>query len=721
MHTPELLLTKLNEALRELRGAARMLEDQALDERLLPVMRRLTLAELMGSRWLSAVGGSQGAGKTTLVRTLYGLSDDDKWLPANKGQGETLPVLVQESADCIAPEGCAIRLVQDKDNERLYRLDTEPYPLTPKEFAEACRGGLAEVMLPVLKVPRRYFEFDGQALLLLPGYEKRTEKNGAWQDLMRQALVGATGCVIVTDATRMASKSQQEIVKDMLANELRTMRPVVVVTKTETEAGTPGRLDELRQSALEAFGLEGEGALARVICAGVDTHGVAEPFSKSWLPTLAELLRDMSISGAAARQVQVAQLERTLAVDLADALREVRTRALLSAESVGGASASQRSVDALLEAFDDACEDLREKHQTMAQEVADAHYGPAWEQLQDLLETKHEGIVNTVVNSVKSVTESQRRIEGDVLASWGAPRQLLNSYAGRLGKLTARIAGPKLAGAALAADQPLQRLGYVDAEGTPVKAKFTDSAVQANLRVLMQSRAGEVSPGGDEELVETVRLLPLMALEYARIATAMPQLVQVNTKTLEKVPQTDVNASTATIRKQFGEFSDTTRSILQGIAAVMAVDVAADGHADIIDTLLESIGVSTGAGTGAATAGLTIGGAVAATVAIGYLAHSALREVRRHEGQVRELARRMLQHTRDRHQLHFATRFDELMSALRTRLADGLRQRHGLDGHLIDQERLAKALVDVRKLQQDLLSQLDASGRALLLFERAQV
>jgi hypothetical protein len=717
MQTPELLLTKLNEALRELRGATRMLEDQTLDERLLPVMRRLTLAELMGSRWLIAVGGTQSAGKTTLLRTLYGLRDDDKWLPANQGQGETLPVLVQESADCTEPQGCAMRLVQDKDNARLYRLDTKPHPLAPDEFAKACRGGLPDVMLPVLKVPRRYFEFDGQALLLLPGYEKRTEKNATWQDLMRQALVGATGCLIVTDATRMASQSQQEIVHDMLANELRTMRPVVVITKTETEAGTPGRLDQLRHSAVEAFGLDGEDALQRVICAGVDTPGAAEPFSKNWLPTLTELLRDLSISGAAARQVQLAQLERTLAADLADALREVRTRALLSTESAGGATASQRSVDALLEAFDDACEDLRKKHNAMAQEVADAHYGPAWERLQDRLEANHDGFVNTVANSLKSVNKSQRRLEGDVLASWGAPEQLLDSYAGRLGKLTARIAGPKLAGASLTAEQPLQRLGYIDAEGAPVKAKFTDSAVQANLRVLMQSRAGEVALGGNEELVETVRMLPLMALEYARIAMAVPQLVQVDTTTLEKMPQADLNASAANIRQQFGEFSDTTRSILQGIAAVMAVDVAADGHADIIDTLLASIGVGVGSST--AAAGLTIGGAVAATVAIGYLAHSAVQEVRRHEGQVRELARRMLQHSRDRHELHFATRFDDLMAAIRARLADGLRQRHGLDRHLVEQERLAKALVDVRTLQQDLLSQLDASGRALLLFERA--
>jgi hypothetical protein len=95
------------------------------------------------------------------------------------------------------------------------------------------------------------------------------------------------------------------------------------------------------------------------------------------------------------------------------------------------------------------------------------------------------------------------------------------------------------------------------------------------------------------------------------------------------------------------------------MAAIMAVDVAADGHADILNALLSSIGIgaaqsaastaaaaaattagagtvaagTTAAGGGAAGAvGMTVGGAVAAAVAIGYLAHCALQEVKRYDG-----------------------------------------------------------------------------------------
>jgi hypothetical protein len=128
-----------------------------------------------------------------------------------------------------------------------YVTVTDEVELKPDEFVDACRGKSLErskvsgdpsreVILPVLRVPRRYLG-NKQSLLLLPGYEKRTSSNEVWQDLMRQALVGAAGCVIVTDSTRLATQGQQAIVKDMLANEFRTVKPLIVIAKTETFGG----------------------------------------------------------------------------------------------------------------------------------------------------------------------------------------------------------------------------------------------------------------------------------------------------------------------------------------------------------------------------------------------------------------------------------------------------------------------------------------------------
>ncbi|HJV74790.1 MAG TPA: hypothetical protein VJ654_11250 [Noviherbaspirillum sp.] len=716
MQTPELLLSKLNQALRELRGAVTVLDDSGIDAQLLPVMRRLMLAEVMNSSWLVAVGGTQGAGKTTLVRSLYDLQEDDPWLPANEGRGETLPILIQESADHTAPQGYIKALVPSDENKR--QFEVRELQLDGQEFIKACRGQLPEALLPVLRVPRRYFEHDGQALLLLPGYEKRSRENAAWQDLMRQALIGAAGCVVVTDSTRLANQSQQEIVRDMLANELRTARPVIVIAKTEGLADAPERLEALRQTAVTAFQLEGDAAVQQVICTGVDGPGSVTGYSQKWKLALAGVLRDMSVSGAASRQIQLARLEQTLTTDLTDALRDVRTQAALFSQGSHGEDGAHATLKDCLEAFDSACARLREQHQQMVKDILRAHYGTAWERMQDRLESEHEGVWNKIANTFKTVTETQRKIEADVLGAWDGAGSVLEKYTDALGRLTVKAAGPDLPSTTLLVSAPpLQRLGYVDAENKTVSAKFTDEKVQSNLRALMQSQAGEVSQHTNKDLERAARMLPIMALEYTRIASALPELVQVNESTLERMPQADLASSAGRIRQQLSDFSDASRGILKGIAAIMAVDVAADGHADIIDAILTSAGTASG-GAAAGAAGMTIGGAVAATVAIGYLAHSALQEVRRHDGQVRTLANNMLHNTSDYHLVHFTSRFDELMGLVRTHLRDGLRRRYGLDQRLMFQDRLAKAMADVRVLQQDLLSQLAASGHSLALFDR---
>ena len=707
LQTPELLLSEINQAMRELRGAASVLDNADIDAQLLPVMRRLTLAEVMNDRWLIAIGGTQSAGKTTLVRTLYGLSNDNPWLPPNEGQGETLPVLVEESSTHDAPQGYALVLVPATDGSRHFSMGEKE--LKAPDFAKACRGGLPEVLLPVLRVPRRYFQNDGQALLLLPGYEKRTTSNGPWQDLMRQALLGAAGCVIVTDATRLASQVQQEVVKDMLANELRTVRPLVVIAKTESFGNDEVRLEELRQTAVTGFALNGEDAARQVFCAGT----VPECLPR-WLPAFTSALRDMSVAGTASRQVQLARLEQTLSEDLTGALKEIRMHATLFFRHCGGDDGGQETLKSCLDVFDEACATLRVQHQEMVKNLSGAHYGKAWNDMRGRLVRDHEGIMNKIVNTFDTVTETQGRLENNVLGAWSSVGSVLEQYTEGLGKLTAKAAGPELPqGVMLPSTSPLQRLGYLDDKNHAVPAPFTNEKVQSNLRALMQSRAGEVSSGPTtRELEKAAALLPVMVLEYTRIASVLPQLVQVSGATLDKMPQADLGKSVESVNKQFSDFSDSSRGILKGIAAVMAVDVVTDGHADIINDLLAALGMG---GGGAA---LTVGGAVAAVIAIGFVAHNAVQEVKRYDGQVSALANNMLQNTRDHHLVHFGARYDELMATVRTHLKQGLRRRYGLDQRLMEQDRLAKALADVRILQRDLLSQLSGSGQTLVLFEQ---
>ena len=717
MQTPELLLSDLNRALRELRGAVVALKDDGINAGLLPIMRNLMLAELLGKEWIVAVGGSQGAGKTNLVRTMYGLSAATKtdWLEDNEGQGERYPVLIQEDDTEENPQGYLRKLIEVSGT---YKIETEQVK-DISDFRKACRGEMPEVMLPVLKVPRKFFKENGQALILLPGYEASNRDNHEWQTLMRQVLIGAAGCVIVTDQTRLANQQQLDIVKDMLSNELRASRPLVVVSKTERLADE--QLLELKQSAATVFKLNDGLPEPRVICTGSDD---AE-YVKKWIPELIAALQDMSVGGGELRQMQLARLENLLGCDLNKVTNLIHSRATLFMQQKNGVSDAQAIVKNCVEEFDDAASELRDDYHAAVQQMLGEQISEAMGKLAGQLIDKHEGVWNKVKNVGDTFSETQQAIESDVTGAWNAPGNVLPKYARLLEGLTQKKlrrgpGGPVTA--ALSSGHTLQRLGYIDAKDQPVQSKLTDPDVQANLAVLLRGTGTST-----ENFEKTARLLPVMALEYARIASVLPELVGVNARTLEAIPQMDVLASAQKVQEQFGQFKDVSSSVIKGLGAVLAVDIAADGQVDTIPTLLSALGlggadttetVAAPIGGGAVVGGTaaTVALSVAAVVAIGFLAHSALRQVQQHDKDVGVMAKAMLLKIKDQHLSHFMSHFDDLMRKLRSQLRQSLRQRYALDQTLMEQDQLAKALSDIRVLQRDLLGELARSGQTLQLF-----
>lgn len=692
MQTPELLLSDINRALRELRSAVVVLNDNDINAKLLPIMRNLMLAEVLGKEWIVAVGGSQGAGKTNLVRTMYGLSaaTETDWLVDNEGQGERYPVLIQEEDAIEKPTGYLRRLIEASGT---YELKTEEAKDIP-EFRKACRGEMPDVMLPVLKVPRKFFQHHGQALILLPGYETSNRDNQEWQAMMRQVLIGAAGCVIVTDQARMANQQQMEIVKDILSNELRASSPLIVVSKTEGHANNPESLDELKQSAANAFKHEGATLAPKVICTGSSDAD----YIKKWMPELIAALQDMSIGGGELRQMQLARLEKLLDVDLNHVTNLIHSRAtLFMQQKNSGSDGPQATIKNCLEEFDDAAIDLRDDYHKAVREMLDAQNIAAMNELGDRLIANHEKVWEKVKNFPRTVSETQRAIESDVTAAWSSPGAVLPKYAQLLDGLTKKkLRGP--AGAvtvALPSGHTLQRLGYMDAKNQPIPSILTDPSVQANLAVLLRSTGTSTTA-----LEATVRLLPVMALEYARIASVLPELVGVNSNTLEAIPQIDLLASAKKVQVQFGEFKDVSSSVIKGLGAMLAVDIAADGKIDTIPALLSALGLGSQQIPGAAevpingdtvisspadgiplppmglpvvsgTAG-TVALSVAAVVAIGFLVHSVSRQLQHHDNNVRSRATNMLLKIKDQHLSHFLSHFDDLMRKLRSHLRQSL-------------------------------------------------
>ena len=734
MQSPELLLKDLNRALLELNAASVVLNDQELARELRDVTRRLVLAEVLSGTWIVAVGGPQGAGKTTLMLSMYGLEEcGAEWLNPNEGRGERLPVLILEDDSCISPRG-ALRELGPLDHTK-QRFGVVERDVEVGEFQSATRNANTNAVLPVLYVPRTYFKHPGQAFLLLPGYEQEDRDNSAWQQLMRQALVGAAGCIIVTDETRLAGQRETEILRDMLANDLPGTCPLVVISKTESLAANVERLSELRTRAGDVFQIPSGEVDRRVHCVGSSDPS----FKAQWLPRLRQELNDMAIGGTDSRQVQLSRLQGVLEKRLGSVLNLAASRSRLHFGPSGGEDGGAvEVVTCVLKAFDEAKNDLEERYKDAMMRMVASHRDKAWESLESILIRKYEGVMPKLGGLIQTTSEKHQRLVSDTESAWPKPHQVLESFVTETAALTHKKLGAPKDLQAPEDTGVFKRLGYLGSDGTITAwGRPTNDDIR-NIQVMLGSPSAEADlPAlATKELESTVRLLPALALEYARLASLMPVLVGVDSKSLTSLPVTDVNAALQSVKQQFQQATDISKSILRGVAMVMAVDVGVDGKIDSLPALIAALtgganAAAASAGTGAATtigttttataaAGASVAGAVVGIIAVGYLAHSALQEVRRHDAQVRSVAQQMLASISDHHLVHFMSHFNQLMKELRQHLRQRLERRYRLDEQLMTQDRLAKALADVAGGRRDLLEQLALSGRSLSVMSESR-
>jgi hypothetical protein len=725
MQTPELLLKSLNNALRRLRGACTVLGNDELDDKLLDAMRRLLLAEILGDTWIVAMGGSQGAGKTTLMASMYDLrGDGPRWLQGNEGRGEKMPVLIQEVDGLAHPQGYVRRLVEDKSS-KTFKL--EDAIVDVDKFQRAVCDPDAKDLLPVLCVPRRYFKRENQAWLLLPGYEKQERSNRSWQELMRQALIGAGGCIIVTDETRMANQQQLEIVKDMLQNELRNCKPYIVISKTEAHRHNEKRLTELRASAQSTFQVDAELAAKQIILSGTDDPSyVAE-----WMPLLVSAIDDLNFTGQSNRHLQMEHLSAIVGKDLSRVLNDIRSKSRLYFSSDrGGAGEGAQVLEDVLEKFDDAVESLREKHHKAVESIANAAFVAAAASMNQTLAADHEGFKNWLANAFNTTSETKVQMQALVSKSWQkAAPTYFSAYSNALARLTSEKLGrlseegnredsPEVP--LLAQPQNLIQLAYVHPSGQPVRYARLNQEVVSDIRILLGNSSQEeekVHQDASKQLGISVALLPAITLEYSRLAFGMPEVCGIKPDYSEPVGGNGANHVADGVQSlQTGV--DLGKTAIKSFAAVLAVDVVSDGDSDILGAL------STPSTPGNEAPTFPVGVAsmhpaaiaVTAVVAAAYVTSVAVTRLRTFEREASAQAHNMLASVRDHHVEHMKTHFDNSMSLVRERVKEKIRARYRMDETLMEKDRLAAAIAEVSSITSDLRYELDASPTGLQPF-----
>ena len=167
-------------------------------EELFPLLRKLLIASMMHNKYIVCVSGLQGAGKTTLMKNFYDISDD--FMNVSLGRGERIPVLITEG-DVTEPNARAI--IIDKNEEGNYfRTDK---CLNKDEIINATKGEDPRIMYMEITVPYKY-EIS-VSFMLLPGFEK---KNEYWNNLIEFSVNSSDAAVFVFNETSFSNADNED-------------------------------------------------------------------------------------------------------------------------------------------------------------------------------------------------------------------------------------------------------------------------------------------------------------------------------------------------------------------------------------------------------------------------------------------------------------------------------------------------------------------------------
>jgi hypothetical protein len=687
--TPEVLLGALNHTMMRLYAAMAFLDDSKLNEDCVDVLRDTGVAESLIDRYMVAVAGPQGVGKTTLVRSFYDL--DETWLRDNPGRGERIPVYVLEYPKLKAAEGWLVEIVSS-GGERV----TESRKSEPEEWRQALAGNLADVLRIELHVPVKFFPgapSGAAGMLLLPGYELENAENRSWQLPMRRAMVASAAVLLVMNESDLATDMAP--VMDDLCQRYQAKSPMVAITHSDHIADDPAAQEKIRKAAAARFGLEGTDG---VFCTWLGQRGLALP----------DVLVDRRVN----RAIQLTELDKLIGNKVRPLLRRIAQA--LDNDGEQSAAAEERPVQDLVSQFEMSRAALRARYERQLSSAVQRVHAEAIKEARRSGSEEIEGyraVGRRVMNFLRARSgENRSDLEKLTDKAWhpdqSMPSRMAEAMPGVLSEVTQhqlRLKKPDLQVPWSDVHGRAKAAAIASRDGVTISGPVAD-----DLRLLAapDSQASQIRSSSG--FAESIRLIPAMSLAWAWLGGTVPELVGYD-------PLTGKPASRAAADVAAAAFNDLNAEWLAGMQkAKMAILPVAGlakahvttGHAATGKALVSAAAAGSSA-VGAVVTGVVAGAAVAGTAvgAIYLINDNNRKRMSAVENAIGRLA-----------DIEYSSRmeaFDDLMDMTQETLHRNLRRMHNVDEGTERRDHVRRFLQRARSQSADLLTATRDNVRAL--------
>lgn len=698
---PEIALARFNQALRNLLQAIIVLNKPEIADGLKNIYRKTAMAEILNDRYVIAVSGLQGVGKTTLMHNVYDFPDSIiRGSLAHTHRGEKLPILITEDA-----HGCYqtyVRRWTRKNDELLL----ETLEIAHDEFVNtAVEPGINDILLEII-VPQRIFHSPDRSFLLLPGlYQKG---GGYWDEVTNLALTSSAACLFVFDATTYAKGDNESLVK-RIVREFEDAKPLFALTKADQliNSNDNENTDEIRakiaslkadvMNLLSVVGGESE----RVIISGT-TGGTTDVIKREVQPQLEIAIGRYALTHSAFRSHQIAALAAVAEKDLQKWIVEIGI-AMANQFMVQGRQ-QVAEMDSLMDKLDGAVERLRKVYRDTTRDRLNDFAGkPVHEVKEWVNRTSKETNLLTKLRkwAIGHNLDELLKFQRQVIDIWNTA----NGYdAVENQRFTINhVCAQRLSIYGQIATQPTRFQSYQERRrlllGSYDENQDVRGALQLNSEMHHDLRLLFLPPTGEQnwqtvkfspQIVRTVQSTPTLALECTRLATIFPEVFPILKDGVHD-PR-----SVEELQRDFTFLQTTHGKIITGMGLFLGVDLAADGQIQSLPALMKALGM-----TGKIANGVLLG--ASAVLAASALAVAIMRQLAKRDIQNATIAVEMIHTIRDSYYERFMTSFDSQMDVVTEFIQMRLEDYYEIHQEMAQRANLRKALTDLNAARTDLL------------------
>ena len=603
-------------------------------------IRKLAIAIEFQNRQIISVSGLQGAGKSTMMQTFFGLPEGI--IKISTGRGEQIPVLISEHEECTNYDTYAVCLEhQENGYERIERL------ISTEDFLKYSSGDLADednIIYLELHLPYKKIQDSSIAFMLLPGFE---DQQDYWKELIEFSLRCSNAAIFAFDQARY-SKMQNKVVLDKVKNGFKDSL-VYAITRCDTSQETAA---VFRNKCIEELDVQPD----RVINVGVYND---DSMNEEWINNLSSAVLKYCNSASSAILGTNEYLIEIIQDEISPQLTLIKE--ILSKEDDHVIVEKIERNDAL-SAFDKTIATRRRKlERSLDVRLGDAS-DKACEKLQKIYSNKDYaqelGVHEKVTTSIRRTILGEK-VEDKVFAR----KRLLEAMSDSDGVLFAQKAFAQALNSSIEEWSPEDTKGseYI-LDGIESEAeRTTEEIVQITERQnnlihdarLLLSRVGEPGETFKEgDLKKTCECVADMAEKYMSVY-ALQNIYTVNHKCTDSIQLENLQVD---LKETIQKINSFDKVVLSGLG-ITGVDLLGDGVINAIPVIADSLGVSVPVVGGVVTAIAGVGTAGAIAKDINRLQ---LTEETAGEAKIREISKEIKQ--------DFLEAYDEAMQNVRNQI-----------------------------------------------------